>query len=443
MSWRNEHRPDHRRRLRRRVAVAAVAVTAMQIMSGPVFARAGALDTSLDGDGKLTTTWAAGTSSTANAVVATTVAKIMVAGQAGGQFAVARYHDYGPLHTGWGGTGKVVTALPGGGSANAIALQPDGKVIAVGRAGADFAVVRYNYDGTLDTTFGTGGKVITDLSNQWGSVDEARAVVLQPDGKIVVGGTAAEVEFGLARYLPNGQLDPSFGNAGKINQHMVGRANLRGLAIQADGSIVAVGESGPCCYWETFINPEQLAAARFTSSGALDTSFGDGGILYENPGAVGPPFMAVGTSVAILPGGKVLIGGAVSGPISGDLVVTRRNPDGTPDMTFGTNGITVVEAGENDRRAAMTVQSDGRIVIAGADVAPGGPASDFESARLNPDGSLDTTYGNGGTLRTDFTGGSDQAVAVAIQPTNGRILLAGSTARSYGTDIAILRYHAS
>jgi uncharacterized delta-60 repeat protein len=165
-------------------------------------------------------------------------------------FALARYLPNGSLDTTFGTAGKVITDL---GTYNetifALAIQPDGKIIAVGHAGSDedrtsdFAVIRYNADGTLDTDFGVGGggKVVTDFN---GSQDVATSVLLQGNVKIVVAGFAqlnAANSFALARYNPDGSLDPSFGTGGKITTAFQGSAGATGVGIQPDDSIVAAG----------------------------------------------------------------------------------------------------------------------------------------------------------------------------------------------------------
>ena len=153
------------------------------------------------------------------------------------------------LDTTFHGDGRVDTDLGGGGDALAVAvaLQPDGKIIAAGNVFSvanghvDFALARYLPDGVLDTTFGGDGRVITDF----GGASAASAVTLQPDHKIVAAGLAF-ASFGLARYLPNGTLDTDFSDDGLVTTSL-GAADdfsfAEGLVLQPDGRLVAAGSS--------------------------------------------------------------------------------------------------------------------------------------------------------------------------------------------------------
>ena len=156
----------------------------------------------------------------------------------------------------------------------AVAAQPDGKVVAAGvavGANQDFAVARWNLDGTLDASFGSGGKVTTAI----GTANEfAKSVVLQPDGKIVAGGpsrTGAYNEFAVARYLPDGSLDPTFGTGGKVVTSIsTGHDYLNAIALQSDGKIVGAGYSNQDGNLE-------MAVVRWKGDGTLDAGFGTGG----------------------------------------------------------------------------------------------------------------------------------------------------------------------
>jgi uncharacterized delta-60 repeat protein len=182
----------------------------------------------------------------------------------------------GDLDPGFGGDGKVITNLtPGFDVAHAVAVQPDGKILAVGRAGGSdvdggtFALVRYEADGRLDATFGSGGKVTTDFD---GPDEAANAVALQANGAIVVAGRAGghHAHFALARYTDDGNLDPSFGSNGKVTLELTpGDDVASSLLIQADGKIVAVGTA----------NADKFALVRFNANGTLDTSFGGTGVV--------------------------------------------------------------------------------------------------------------------------------------------------------------------
>jgi uncharacterized delta-60 repeat protein len=205
----------------------------------------GSLDTSFKSTGIVTTSVDA--SSFGGAVLVQPDGKIVVAGESASQFAVLRYTAAGDLDAGFNGTGVVTTSVGSASHGAAAVLQPDGKIVVAGSSGrdeqADFAVVRYNADGTLDTTFNTTGVVTTDISSR---DDRAYAVALQPLHKIVVAGVSdcasASGDFALARYNEDGGLDAAFGKGGIITTTLsANRDEARGMSIQPDGKIVAVG----------------------------------------------------------------------------------------------------------------------------------------------------------------------------------------------------------
>ena len=217
--------------------------------------RPGNLDPTFGSAGKVTTDFAGG-SDLAFGVALQPDGKIVAAGTATrgatifSDFALARYNPDGSLDATFGSGGKVTTDFTGNfDQANAVALQPNGKIVAAGSTGDgtshDFALARYNPDGSLDATFGSGGKVITDFT---GGSDQAFGVALQPNGKIVAAGTAHTgtiLEFALVRYKKHGGLDPSFGSGGKVTTDFTGSNDVAGgVALQPDRKIVAVGHAG-------------------------------------------------------------------------------------------------------------------------------------------------------------------------------------------------------
>ncbi|GAB4480042.1 MAG: hypothetical protein OHK0044_27840 [Burkholderiaceae bacterium] len=271
--------------------------------------------------------------------------------------------------------------------AQAQAIQPDGRIVAAGHAyaagGYDFALARYNGDGSLDAGFGSGGKLTTDIG---GHDDAAYAVVVQSDGKIVVAGTAgapaatpgatASADFALARYNPDGTLDNGFGTGGKVTLDFAGGQDVaRAVIVQSDGRIVVAGCTG-------------------------------------------------------------------SGGVSQDFALARLQPDGSPDAGFGVAGkVTTDFAGAADCAHAVVVQADGKIVVAGRSDSAGSTKTDFALARYNADGSLDAGFGSGGKTTTDFSGGADAALALALQ-NDGRIVAAGWAFNGANNDIALARYNA-
>jgi uncharacterized delta-60 repeat protein len=213
--------------------------------------------------------------------------KLVTAGRASGEdagFGLGRYTPRGRLDPSFGSAGKVVTRLGSFAGASALALDRDGKIVAAGFANVDdFGVARYTARGTLDATFGKGGRVTTNIGFRGAgpqpeeSEDAANAVAVQRDGRIVVAG-GSDVrgacgekrcnldDFALVRYVPDGSLDATFGDGGKIITPFGGSVDVQALAIDARGRIVAVGGGAGF-----------FAIARYTASGALDPTFGTGG----------------------------------------------------------------------------------------------------------------------------------------------------------------------
>lgn len=356
----------------------------------------GSLDSSFGIGGKVTTSNGP-YDNVINSIALQPDGKIVAAGisNSGGTpahlvWTLARFTASGGLDPTFGVGGIVMTSFPGGldgsGEAEAILVQPDGRIVAGGIAGGnagDFALARYDSDGTLDASFGIGGEVLTDFS---GMLDIATSLALQPDGKIVAAGNAdvldpLQYKFGVARYNDDGSLDSGFGAGGKVVTVIQGADEISAVALQADGKIVVAGTSGPT----PFPPDNSVAIARYLSNGSLDSSFGTGGIVITSlPGGhIGA------TDVALLSCGKIGIAGWGPGTGIGsdsfDFLLARYNPDGTSDSSFGVGGKVLTDfAGSSDTGSAMALQSDGKVIVAGDTSASGG--GDFALARyLDPD----------------------------------------------------------
>jgi uncharacterized delta-60 repeat protein len=336
----------------------------------------------------------------------------------------------GDLDPSFGGDGKVTTDVGGLDQADGVAIQRDGKIVVAGSAGGaggrDFAVARYNADGSLDPTFGGDGKVTTDFASNH---DQGFAVVLQADGKIVVAGEAfvsSDGAFGLARYNSDGSLDATFGGGdGKVSSDLSPGENDAALAvaIQADGKIVTAGYVRRNLFDPTY--PADFAVARFNSDGSPDTNFGVAGhvttdIASDSDEAHG---------LVIQADGKIVAAGPVHVPSATvDFGLARYNTNGSLDTTFGGDGKVTTDFGSSDSATAVAFHADGRIVVAGYVL--NGSHFDFGLARYNTNGSLDTTFDVDGKVATDF-GDSDSARGVAIQG-DGKIVAAGSTVGDFG-----------
>ncbi len=274
-------------------------------------------------------------------------------------FAVYRFNPNGTLDSSFGTGGRVFPQVRGG--AQDVAVQPDGKIIVVGNGNAfttndnDFAVVRLNPNGSLDNSFGAGGIVTVEIRTGRVS-DEPGAVLLQPDGKIVVVGTSlivgSRADYALARFNPNGTLDFSFGENGKIIHSFSNSVRANDAALQADGKIVVAG----------------AGITRYNVNGSVDTSFADNGIFSPTDN------FFVGWNVAVQPDGKIAaFGSGVSGELGG-FAVARLNLNGSPDAGFGANGrlVTPIGTNESSYAAAGAIQPDGKILAFGLTRAPDG-----------------------------------------------------------------------
>ena len=381
----------------------------------------GSLDTSFAGDGKQTTE----NFGTPTGVALQGDGKIVVVGTDGADFALARYNPNGSLDTSFSGDGKQTTDFggPGGDGATGVAIQA-GKIVAVGYGGTqrDFVVARYNPNGSLDTSFGFGGSRTTNF----GGTDVARGVAIQGDGKIVAVGRAggADFRFGLARYNPNGSLDMSFSGGGmQTTDFGAGDDEAQGVALQGDGKIVVVGVAGG----------GDFALARYNLNGSLDTSLSGDGRQRTDFGADD------GANGVTLQGGKIVaVGGGGAG---GDFALARYNPNGSLDASFSGDGKQTTDFGGDDDQAAGVALQSGKVVAVGfvgctCSIA----GSKFVLARYNPNGTLDTSFSGDGKQTTNFGGGRDLAAGVAVQG-DGKIVAVGDAGPSGFGDFALTRYN--
>ncbi len=250
-------------------------------------------------------------------------------------------------------------------SCRAMALQSDGKIVLAGHiengGDTDVFLLRLNTDGALDASFGNGGRVQIPLM----PYNQIFAMQIQPDGKILLGGSAGVPDVSdwlLLRLLPDGTPDPSFGQSGVVITSMSGSfapEYLNGLSLQPDGKIVAAG-----AFFDEFEYTLRVALARYLPDGALDMSFGQGGkVLPAIPG-----FGSQLNGVAMQPDGKILAAGFTNPDFEdANLLLLRFQPDGSFDNGFGNGGI--VESGmpaEAEYGSALILQSDNKITVAGS-----------------------------------------------------------------------------
>ena len=422
----------------RRLARAVAVLFIVGSLAGATQAASGGLDPTF-GSGGLVTTAVPNRDAAIQDVALQPDGKIVAAGwlrdPAGGfplalSFLVARYNVDGTLDASFGSGGLVTATVGSSSAATAVAIQADGKIVAGGLTlsfPGTFALARFNTDGTLDSTFGSGGKVVTDS----GFSTAIHDIGLQADGKIVVGGGNSDAgdarNFMVARYQTNGVLDSTFGSGGISHTNFFGRGGLAlGLAIQPDGKIVEVGVTGLTSYpFDAF------GLVRFNSDGTLDTTFGAGGKVTTGFGGGGR-----GWDVVVQPDGKLVAAGvAFSNSAQGGFGLARYNVDGSPDTSFGDNG-TVLTLNAGMARA-VALQSDGKIVAAGDHVTPTF-SGDFAVARYRSDGSPDSAFGSGGIVTTDF-GASEAANGVAIQ-SDGKIVAGGVVSSTGNASMGLARY---
>jgi uncharacterized delta-60 repeat protein len=376
--------------------------------------------------------------------------KFLVAGfssnGANHDFALARYHADGSLDTSFGSSGKVTTPIGSGNDLGlSISLQADGKILVAGRAASGasntFALVRYHADGALDNSFGNQGIVTTLFSAGGDNSAGGSSVSIQLDGKIVVGGFVGvypAYDFALARYNSDGSLDTSFGTGGMVTATMGVNTEDRGysVAIQPDGKIVLSGQYIDIGNWWLGSTGWDLALMRFNTDGSLDTSFGSAGKVHTDlsNGSDG------GGRVTFQSDGKILVAGYAFIGGNYDFAVARYNVDGSLDTSFGSSGKLTTPVGSVDEFSqSITVQSDGKILIGGYGLVNG--SNEFMLVRYQASGALDSTFGDGGKLITSLGSGNDYATHVTLQP-DGKIVVAGTSHNGSNNDFAIVRYNA-
>lgn len=372
-------------------------------------------------------------------------------------FTLARYTSGGALDESFGSGGKVVTVFGDeiGEFAHGIAdmaIRPDGKIVAVGTATKchvrvpppdpnpcplggwnGFALARYDNNGSLDLTFGRGGTVITNPQvHGWGAF-YGHAMALQPDGKIiVVGSTFGLSDFVVARYLENGLLDPTFGGDGIVTTEFTPDFDAAdAVVVQSDGRIMVGGlTDGRKCTGGVCHRDWDFALARYNTDGTLDDTFGTAGKVTTDLGG----FDEIRDLAIHGSGDDGRI--TAAGRTASDLAIARyRVADGSLDPTFGASGTGTVttDLGAAETGVGLVLDGLGRTVVVGSS----GP--DFAIARYGANGSLDASFGSRGWVITDL-GGTDGATDVAVQPTDGRLVIVGRTVVGETGDFALARY---
>jgi uncharacterized delta-60 repeat protein len=379
----------------------------------------GSLDASFDGDG-IRVDDASARASIARAVARQGDGKLIVAGAILGaagdlDFGLMRCHPDGSADASFGTAGRVVTPISAGDDViHGIALQPDGKIVVAGESvngiDSEIAVARYNPNGTLDLGFGIGGLALPMTGPD---LDGARAVSVQPDGKILVAGTihSGSSHFAFLRFAANGTLElvvtalpPGIDNA-----------SATALVLQPDGRIVVAGASA------NGRTPSLFTALRLLPDGTPDPSFDADGWVRT---AVGTGFSAAHAAL-VQPDGRIVLAGASGASGMEDFAVVRYLANGSLDAGFSGDGIAIQSAtAGSDIGRALAQQPNGKILVAGV---AGGANPDFAALRLQADGTLDVSYGNAGIATADFDLATTDAAWALQVDADGHAVLAGDS----------------
>lgn len=413
-------------------------------------AASGDLDTTFSTDGRVTTDVNAvnpGRNDRPRGLALQTDGKIVAAGFSNApstaiyDFALTRYNTDGSLDSAFSGDGRLLTNFGGIDQAFAVAIQANGKIVAAGQKCdntftiCDVALARYNVGGALDTTFSTDGKQTTDFGG--GDNGTLGGIAIQSNGKIIVAGymwNGNNYDFAVYRYLSNGSLDTTFSGDGMVNFGFgAGRQDQPiDLAIQSDGKIVVAGFTG-----DADGNNNNFAVARLNAGGSLDTTFSIDGRQTTN---FGNDEYAAG--IALQSDGKIVLAGDKWNGTTDYFALARYTTSGNLDPTFnGTGKVVTSFTGIGQEAAAfdVIVQSDGKIVAFGQTTTGTITSNDFALARYNANGSLDTTFSGDGKVRVDFGNQIDQGYALALQPDGNYVLGGQSNSPTTGSDFALAR----
>ncbi len=352
-------------------------------------------------------------------------------------FLVQRFLSTGSPDTTFGTNGATVIKLSSrDDNAKEMAFQFDGKIVIAGGAGQigsyeTSALVRVSASGFLDTSFGTGGKVLIDF----GLPSHSHSVVVQSDGKIVVAGetyTSADGGmFAIARVLASGELDTSFGSGGKVMQALGSNANAHAVVLQADGKLLVGGYAT-----DVETGRSGFVVARFLSNGTLDSSFGSNGSSTV-PVGTGDNRCHV---LMVQSDGKIILTGGVGTAPNLDFALLRFNSNGSLDTSFGASGIVTTNFVSSPRRSADetaggVIQPDGKIIVGGYS------ERKFALARYLSSGAPDSSFGTGGMVTTVVgTDNDDWIKSLTLQPWDGKIVAVGYSKNGSTLNLALARF---
>lgn len=414
----------------------------LSAISISLFSQAGALDPSF-ADGGIMIWDVSGGQDTGNGIAVQADGKIVVAGSgsftAGLSFDiyVTRLNEDGTVDTSFGTDGLYRYVNPlGSDLLYQMNILEDGKILvagshAAGEPNPEFLLIKLNADGTPDTTFGTNGIKITTIDV---SEDYARCFTFNDAGQIIVGGNSHSPIFGtprnvVARYEANGVIDSTFGTNGIFMWNENNTYNdVHRIAMADDGNIFAAGKSAP-------FGTDRLSVYKILADGSsIDSTWADNGAILA-------PFQGQAFGMIVHSNGNILLTGQNSTAMGNDLIVLAYHQDGTPNTTFGQDGVFIIDVNISDVGLSIFEQQDGKIIACGES---GGtffspPARAFFSVRMDENGVLDTTWGGGnGYVRTETSTWMAFSNASTIQP-DGKVLLAGLSAIT-NNDLTVIRY---
>jgi uncharacterized delta-60 repeat protein len=339
-------------------------------------------------------------------------------------FGIVRYNSDGSLDNSFGGDGIITTDIGDDDLALSMIVGANGKIIVGGRSETDFAVVRYNSDGSLDNSFGGDGIVTTDFSSGF---DQVNSVNIQSStGKIIAAGFTfgTSSSFALVRYNDDGNLDGTFGTAGRVTTVITSGAidQVNATVIQTDGKIIAAGVSDD-------FTTKRFALARYTANGTLDNTFDSDGRLTTTIANGAEAY-----AVTLQTNNRIIAAGySVNASSNNDFTIVRYTTSGGLDNTFDGDGIAIKTflSGKEDIAYAVAMQGDGKIVVAGYSE-NNTPDKDFVVTRLESNGTTDGSFGGIGYRLIDF-GGEDYGYSIGSQGNN--LIIGGST----GISLALTR----
>ena len=322
------------------------------------------------------------------------------------QGVIERFNSDGSVDTTFGNGGKIVSSAGVNEAYYGVAMLDASHFVVVGTSGGDFVLARYDLQGRLDGSFGSGGRMITDFGT---ATDEARGVAIAAGGMIVAAGDSGG-NFAFAEYDPNGHLNPNFAQNGR-QLFGVGDGNdgLGTLALQSDGKIVAVGSMGA-----------NVVVVRLTAAGEADGTFGAGGLVTVGPLTartdLGAPDRSEG--LAIQSNGDILVANRTA---TGHFGIARLNPSGTLDTTFGTNGVAVANFGGDDDADSLVLEDAGQIIAIGTTLQNG--TAQTAVAAFDPIGNPLTSFGSNGLL----------TLASGVTPVSRQLHVGDIILRAFGT----------